>query len=487
MIRIQHLFITCVVLLVCFASAVAQETPNFILIMTDDQGYGDLGSYGSPHIRTPRIDRMAAEGIRFTDFYAQPFCGPSRAALMTGSYPPRNSLMFNHVPRAKTGIHADEVTIGELLQQAGYATAMFGKWHLGDAQEFLPVNNGFDQYLGLLYSNDMWPYHPKVKRTPHDGPVKREIRRRAEYTGYQGQGQIYPLDWFPDLPLVRNLDVIELNPDQTQLTRRYTEGALEFIESNRDRPFFLYLAHSMPHVPLFRSKEFVGVSQRGLYGDVIEELDASTGRILDKLQELGLDDNTLVVFTSDNGPWLHYGIDAGSAGPLRDGKGTVWEGGLRVPAIMRWPGKIPAGQVTSEIASNIDILPTFAALAGAELPSEHVIDGKDLWPLISVRDGKSPRKTFLYYEGQIFYRAEDGAPVNEPILRGIREGNWKLFLESPEEDVDGPALYDLYADVGEVHNVADKHSDVVERLANLAHSSDRAIMSQVRPLGRVSE
>jgi arylsulfatase A len=487
MIRIQDLFITCVVLLVCFASAVAQETPNFVLIMTDDQGYGDLGSYGSSHIRTPRIARMATEGIRFTDFYAQPFCGPSRAALMTGSYAPRNLLMFNHVPRVKTGIHADEVALGEVLQQADYATAMFGKWHLGDAQEFRPVNNGFDQYLGLLYSNDMCPNHPKVKRTPNDGPVKREIRRRAEYTGCQGEGQIYPLDWFPDLPLVRNLDAIELNPDQTQLTRRYTEGALEFIEANRDRPFFLYLAHSMPHVPLFRNKKFEGVSQRGLYGDVIEELDVSTDRVLDKREELGLDDNTLVVFTSDNGPWLHYGIDSGSAGPLRDGKGTVWERGLRVPAIMRWPGKIPEGQVTSEIGSNIDILPTFAGLAGAELPSKHVIDGKDLWPLISVRGGKSPRETFLYYEGQIFYRAEDGAPVNEPILRGICEGRWKVFLESPEVDVDGPALYDLYADVGEVNNVADRHADVVKRLSKLARENDRELMSQIRPLGRVAE
>lgn len=467
-----------IALLFSIAPLLAQPRPNFVIIMTDDQGYGDLSSYGAPHIRTPHIDRMAAEGIRFTDFYAQPFCGPSRAALMTGSYPPRNSLMFNHNPRAKTGIHANELTIAEVLKGVGYATAMFGKWHLGDATPFLPTKNGFDQYLGLPYSNDMWPFHPKVQRTPEDGPVKQAIRARAEYTGYQGQGETYPLDWFPPLPLIKNLDAIELNPDQTQLTSRYTEGAMEFIEANREKPFFLYLAHSMPHNPLFRSKPFEGVSKRGPYGDVIEELDDSTGRILAKLKELGLDDNTLVVFLSDNGPWLQYGIDSGSAGPLRDGKGTVWEGGLRVPAVMRWPGRIPAGQVSSEIAANIDILPTFAALAGAALPADLTIDGKNLWPLLSVRDGKSPRDTFLYYEGQIYYRAEDGAPVNQPVLRGIREGRWKLLL-------DGPQLYDLYSDVGEAHDVAVKHPGIVERLAGLARSEDEELMSGVRPLGRL--
>jgi arylsulfatase A len=473
-----------VALLLISMTLFGADRPNFVVILTDDQGWGDLGCYGSPHIRTPRIDRMAAEGIRFTDFYAQPFCGPSRAALLTGSYPPRNSLMFNHIPRAKTGIHPDEVTLPELLKGVGYATAMFGKWHLGDAPEFLPEQHGFDEYLGLPYSNDMWPYHPKVQRTPDDPPIKKAVRARAEYTGYQGQGQIYPLDWFPDLPLIRNNDVIELNPDQSKLTGTYVDETIRFIRENRRRPFFVYVAHAMPHVPLFRSKEFEGVSQRGLYGDVIAEIDAGVGRILDELGALNLDEQTLVVFLSDNGPWHHYGIDSGSAGPLRGAKGSVWEGGLRVPAVWWWPGRIPSAQVTSEIGSNIDLLPTLAARAGAELPSDRVLDGVDLWPLLSGQTDSGPRQEFFYYEGEVFYRAEDGAPVNKPVLRAVREGEWKLWLAG--EDGQGkPELYNLYTDVGEASDVASKEPEVVGRLREKARSFDAELLRDVRPLGRL--
>ncbi len=465
-------FFLLLLLTVCLRAA----PPNFVIILTDDQGYGDLGCYGAPYIRTPNIDRMAREGVRFTDFYAQPFCGPSRAALMTGTYPARNSLMFNHLPRAETGIHPDELTLAELLRSRGYATGIIGKWHLGDAPEFLPLRHGFDFYFGLPYSNDMWPYHPKVLRTPDDPPLKTAIRERAEYTGFQGQGQTYPLDWFPDLPLIRGESVIDRNPDQAELTARYHDEALAFIERHRDRPFFLYLAHSMPHVPLFRSKEFEGVSPRGLYGDVIEEIDAGAGRILRRLEELGLDERTFVVFFSDNGPWADYGIDAGSAGPLRGAKGSVWEGGVRTPAIMRWPGRISAGQVTSSIAASIDIYPTFARLAGAELPADRTIDGVDLWPLLTA--GEPPRDAFYYYAGQVFYKAAEGAPVNAPELAAVRHGRWKLHLAGQ------PKLYDLHADVGETKDVSGHHPGVVDRLRSVARDFDRRLQADIRPLGR---
>ncbi|MCP5111067.1 MAG: sulfatase-like hydrolase/transferase, partial [bacterium] len=271
------------------------EKPNIILIFTDDQGYGDVGVYGSPNIRTPNIDRMAAEGIRFTDFYAQTFCGPSRAALMTGCYPPRVSLAFNHVPKATTGIHPDEITIPELLKQQGYATMIIGKWHLGDHPRFLPNRHGFDRYFGLPYSNDMWPYN--VRTPPHDNehPRLAAARKRAAQTGHWRQGT-YLREAYPDLPLLRDEEVLEFNPDQTKLTSRYTEEALRFIEESGGRPFFLYLAHAMPHVPLFASGKFQEKSKRGLYGDVIEEVDWSVGRVLSQLRELDLDKKTLVIF-----------------------------------------------------------------------------------------------------------------------------------------------------------------------------------------------
>ncbi|MEZ5356561.1 MAG: sulfatase-like hydrolase/transferase [Bryobacteraceae bacterium] len=439
---------------------------------------GRSSSYGHPTIRTPRIDRIKPRRDPVHGLYAQPFCGPP-AALLTGSYPPRNSLMFNHLPKADTGIHADEITLAEILKTRGYATQIVGKWHLGDAPEFLPVRHGFDAWFGLPYSNDMWPFHPKIEPHAGEDPRLTAMRDRAKRTGYQGEGQVYPRNWFPDLPLMRDAEVIELNPDLAQLTRRYNETALAFIQANRQRPFFLYSAHSMPHVPLFPSPRFENTSLRGRYGDVVEEIDAGVGALLDRLQELGLASNTLVVFTSDNGPWLHYGIDGGSAGPLRDGKGTLWEGGVRVPAVFRWPGRIPSGRVTSEIAANIDIFPTFAGLAHASMPRDRRIDGVDLWPLLSGATAKSGRDSFLYYEGEVFYKANEGRPQNRPALRAIREGRWKLWLDTGE-------LYDLYADVGEKRSVAAFHGDVVDRLRARARAMDSELQSHVRPLGRVT-
>jgi arylsulfatase A-like enzyme len=267
------------------------------------------------------------------------------------------------------GLNPAETTMAEVLKSAGYATMCIGKWHLGDAPEFLPTQQGFDDYFGLPFSNDMWRYHPNMPPRENEVALMKATRERAAYTGYAGQGRYYPANGgFPnDLPLMRGSKVIESNPDQRQLTTRYTEAALQFIEAQRERPFFLYLAHNMPHVPLFVSEKFAGQSARGLYGDVIMEIDWSVGQIMARLRMLGLDERTLVVFTSDNGPWLGYGIDGESAGPLREGKGTTWESGLRVPAIFRWPGKIPAGRRTDAVAANFDLLPTVARLAGSTL------------------------------------------------------------------------------------------------------------------------
>ena len=467
------------------ALGVEDRPPNFIIVFADDQGYGDLGCFGSPDIETPRIDRMADEGIRFTCFYAAPFCGPSRAALMTGCYPPRASLGFNHGPNARTGINPGEITIAEVLKGQGYATMHIGKWHLGDAPRFLPTRHGFDKYLGLPYSNDMWPYHPKMPIREDEDQRMKAARKRAALTGFAGQGTYYPdgHSFNKPLPLMRDEETIEENPDQTRLTTRYTEEALDFIADNKDRPFFLYLAHAMPHVPLFVSDKYEGKSQRGLYGDVIVEIDWSTGQILDKLKQLGIDENTLVVYTSDNGPWLQYGIDGGSAGPLRDGKGSLYEGGVREPTVMRWPGHIPAGIRTSEVAANMDLLPTFAKLAGTEPPTDRVIDGRDIWPLMSGRPGaKSPHEFFYYFGGT--------APQRQRAnLRAIRGGEWKLHLAMNPRDgkLRGTELYDLHDDVSETRDRSAEHPDLVERLVSAAQEFNAQLGDNRRPLGRLPE
>src|SRR4051812_9689549 len=338
-------------------AAHATSRPNVIIVLTDDQGYADVGVFGAQGFTTPNLDRMAGEGIKLTSLYvAAPICSPSRAALLTGSYPVRVGITDVLLPDSATGLNPDEVTLAELLKPVGYATAAIGKWHLGDDNEFLPTRQGFDEYFGLPYSNDMTP-----------------------------------------LPLLEDEQVVEESPDLSQLTQRYTARALDFITRNRANPFLLYLAHTMPHVPLAASDDFRGKSEQGLYGDVIMELDWSVGQLLGKLEELGIARDTLVVFTSDNGPWLRYGNHAGSAAPLREGKWTTFEGGQRVPGIARWPARIPAHAVSNEIVTTMDLFPTLAAITGAALPG-WTIDGKNVLPLLEdVPGAVSPTHTLYFY------------------------------------------------------------------------------------------
>lgn len=464
----------------CGSADPENRPPNVIIVFTDDQGYGDLGCFGSPNISTPNIDRMALEGMRFTSFYAAPFCGPSRAQIMTGCYPPRVGHARNHGPGSEAGLHPDELTIAELLKEEGYSTMCIGKWHLGDAPQFLPINQGFDAFFGIPFSNDMWSYHPRMPLRENEDSLMQAIRKRAAYTGYAGQGSYYPPGkGFPNaIPLMRDGKVVEKNPDQRQLTTRYTKAALEFIESREGTPFFLYLAHAMPHVPLFVSGKYDGSSARGLYGDVIMEIDWSVGMILKKLKELGIDEHTLVVFTSDNGPWLQYGIDGGSAGPLRDGKGSTFEGGMRVPAIFRWPGEIPPHSCTGALAGNLDLLPTIASLAGAQLPRDRVLDGCDLWPLLSGETDRSPHRYFHYFggsgEGSISYK-------------GIRNERWKLlFSVDPGGKIHNSALYDLDTDVSERFDRLQEHSEIAEQLNMAAQEFYVEMKQNLRPLGHQS-
>lgn len=370
----NSLIVACIEFLVISAvSAFATERlPNIVIVFTDDQGYGDAGCFGGKGFTTPNLDQLAREGSRFTNFHvAQAVCSASRAGLLTGCYPNRIGIHGALGPSARHGIHDDETTIAEVLKQKGYATGMAGKWHLGHHPQFLPVRHGFDEYFGLPYSNDMWPYHPEAKAGT-----------------------------YPPLPMIEGDKVVdsEITPDeQRQLTTWYTERAVKFIERNKERPFFFYLAHSMPHVPLFVSEKFQGKSQSGLHGDVMMEIDWSVGEVMKTLDKHGLTDNTLVVFTCDNGPWLSYGNHAGSAGPLREGKGTAWEGGTRVPCIMRLPGKVPAGTTNNAMLMTIDLLPTIAHLVGADLPPRE-IDGRNVWPLLPDRR-KPPTLTRLTSRG----------------------------------------------------------------------------------------
>ena len=410
------------------ARAGQADKPNVVIIFTDDQGYQDLGCFGSPQIRTPHVDRMAAEGMKFTDFYvAAPVCSPSRAALLTGCYPIRTGVTGVLFPPHKNGLSLEKRTLAEILKPLGYATACIGKWHLGTGTqavgglpqhaEFMPTSRGFDMYFGIPYSNDMRP-----------------------------------------CPVVRGTEVIEEPAVQATLTQRYTEEAVRFIRANKDRPFFLYLPHTMPHVPLAAGETFRDKSPRGLYGDVIEEIDASTGAILKTLRDLGLDDRTLVVFTSDNGPWLSKGKNGGCAKPLRDGKFSTYEGGFRMPTVMRWPGRIPAGSVCREMVLSMDLVPTVAGLAGATLPTGYDLDGRDVRPVLEGRPGaKTPHEAFFYYKGN--------------RLEAVRSGTWKLIVfEGAEKGQPRGTLelYDLATDIGEEKNVADAHPDVVQRLTALA-------------------
>lgn len=458
-------------LLVCFLvhlstfAAAADRPPNIIIFLTDDQGYADVGCFGSKGIKTPNFDRLATEGMKFTSFYvSQAVCSASRAALMTGCYCNRVGLYgaLNH--RSTIGISKDEVLIPEFCRERGYATACYGKWHLGIQPEFIAVNHGFDEFFGLPYPNDNSKYHPTV----HD---------------------------MPPLPLIERDKAVEFDPDQSQFTRRFTERSVQFMEKNKDKPFFLYLAHVMPHVPIFASDRFKGQSGSGLYADVIEELDWSMGEVLATLKRLGLDDNTLIIFTSDNGPFLSYGDWAGSAAPFRGGKLTTFEGGMRMPCLMRWPGHIPAGKACDELVTAMDLYPTFAKLIGAKVPDVKR-DGHDIWPLMSGKPGaKSPHDALYYYA--------------EQELHAVRSGKWKLHFPHPYIEVDGPpghggkpanfehmkpadhtksgiegvasrhgykmmqlelSLFDLETDPGETKNVAADHPDVVQRLSALGET-----------------
>jgi arylsulfatase A-like enzyme len=452
-----------------------KSRPNFVVVYADDLGYGDLGCYGAKH-PTPNLDRMAAEGRRFTSFYvAQAVCSASRAALLTGCYPNRIGIQGALGPADRHGIHDDERTIAEVLKPRGYACGVFGKWHLGHHPQFLPLRHGFDEYLGLPYSNDMWPQHPTAGAR------------------------------FPNLPLIDGDRVVNANvsaEDQATLTRKYTERAVAFIERHKDEPFFLYVPHSMPHVPIFAGDDYRGKSGHGLYADVIQEIDGSVGQILEALKKHGLDERTLMMFTSDNGPWLSYGNHGGSAGPLREGKGTTWEGGMRVPCIVRWPGHVPRGTVSSEIAATIDVLPTLAKLAGVDVAGsdevkQRPIDGVEITQLLLSDESKSPHDAYFIYWGK--------------ELQAIRSGRWKLhfphaYQALKQAGADGKpglyekrttdlALYDLESDIGETKDVAGEHPEEVERLKKLADrareelgdTATGAVGKGVRPAGKLAD
>jgi arylsulfatase A len=443
----------------------APRLPNVIIIFIDDQGYGDIGPFGAKGYKTPNLDRMAAEGRKFTNFHvAQPVCSASRAALMTGCYPNRIGIHGALGPAAKHGIAAGEMTFAEMMKQKGYATGMAGKWHLGRPTQFLPTHNGFDEYFGLPYSNDMWPHHPEAKKGT-----------------------------YPPLPLIEGDQVVknDLNgEDQNQLTTQYAERAVKFIEKNKDRPFFYYLAHSMVHVPLYVSDKFRGKSQQGLYGDACMEVDWSVGEIFNALKKHKIDQDTLVIYTTDNGPWLSYGNHAGNAGPLREGKGTCWEGGTRVPCVMRWPGKIPAGTTSGDMLMTIDLFPTVAKLIDAELP-KHPIDGLDVLHLITgPPGGKNPHDAYYFYYAQNQLQAVstgDGRwklqlPHQYTTLAGRPGGTNGIPTKYQPAKVEQPELFDLQNDVGEKNNVASQHPDIVKRLEAFADKAREELGDSLKEL-----
>lgn len=438
----------------CTQSKKTNSKPNFIIIFTDDQGYADLGCFGGTQVKTPRIDQMAAEGAKLTSFYvAAPLCTPSRAALMTGSYPKRvNMATGNNFPVLLAGdakgLNPEEITIAEILKDVGYKTGMFGKWHLGDQPEFLPTRQGFDEFFGIPYSHDIHPFHQKQK--------------------------IYN---FPSLPLLDMETVIEMDPDADYLNQRITNRAVAFIEKNKEQPFFLYLPHTSPHRPLLASPKFMAeasgevretlkkekengtidyITRNKIYPQTIAEIDWSVGKILDALKKNGLDENTFVIFTSDNGPTV------GSAFPLRGKKGRTFEGGMRMPTVVRWPGKIPASSVIDEFLTAMDLFPTFAKLAGAAIPSDRIIDGKDIFSVLK-DDKKSPYEVFFYYK--------------EETLEAVRSGKWKMRIAGKSS----PELYDLENDISESTNVLENHPEVGARLRDYASEFEKELVENSRP------
>ncbi|MFC2097676.1 sulfatase [Bacteroidota bacterium] len=417
------------------------ELPNIIIIFADDLGYGDLSCYGHPTIRTPNLDEMAATGIRFTQFYvAAPVSTPSRAALLTGCYPKRVGL-HQHVlfPHSVTGLNQEENTIADLLKQKDYSTACIGKWHLGHQEKFLPEQHGFDYYYGLPFSNDM-------------SKAYQNLRGNMKYKY--------------ELPVIRGKDTLELDPDQTKLTKQLTEEALKFIRKNKNNPFFLYFPHPMPHIPIHSSENFNGKSIRGDYGDVIEEIDWSVGQIISALEELNIDENTIIMFTSDNGPWLPYKTDGGSAGLLRDGKGTTYEGGMREPCIIKWPAKIPKAKVCTNVISSMDLLPTIAEITGIKLGEKNKIDG------ISITKSLYKPETEHNSDRLLYYYSSQG------ILEGVRKNEWKLLIKKDKTE-----LYNLNHDPSEKYNLYKKFPNIVEELGIRMTEFDKQLEQEARQVG----
>lgn len=455
----KHFILIPAAILLFITSSTAEpkkKATNFVVIFIDDMGYGDAGCYGATGWETPNLDKLAGEGMRFTNFYsAQPVCSASRAGLMTGCYPNRIGISGALFPQDSVGIHPNEKTIAEILKEQGYTSGIFGKWHLGHHKKFLPLQNGFDEYTGLPYSNDMWPIGVDGKR--------REGERWNNY---------------PDLPLIEGNETKELITDlkgQDKLTTLYTGKAVDFINRNAKNPFFLYLPHSMGHIPLGVSDKFRGKSKQGFYGDVMMEIDWSVGEIMKTLDQNGIAENTVVIFTTDNGPWLNYGNHAGSAGGLREGKTTSWEGGQRVPFIIRWPGKTPEGTICNKLACAIDILPSITEIAGGKLP-ENKIDGMSVIDLWKGNKTADPRQEILFYYGK-------------NNLNAVRKGNWKLVLPHSYQsyhttpgkdgyggkriktDVLSPELYDMNRDPGEQYNVIDSNPKIVADLMKVAEAA----------------
>ncbi|MEM7368607.1 MAG: sulfatase [Bacteroidota bacterium] len=461
--------------------------PNIVLIFADDLGYGDLSCFGAQSIHTPKLDALANKGMTFTDFHStSATCTSSRASLLTGCYPDRVSLPKVLFPNGawgsnpNIGLNPEEETIAELLKQKGYATAMAGKWHLGHKQMFLPLQHGFDHYLGVPYSNDM-PIEPTMA-------LAENIRLRNGFT----RDMILNFDSLEmpkknhQTPLLRDNEVIEFPADQSTLTQRYTQFCTDFIVSQANNsPFFVYLAYTMPHIPIFASDQFLGKSKGGLYGDVIEEIDWSVGEIIKTLEESGVLENTLVIFTSDNGPWLSYGNHGGSAGPLRGGKFDSWEGGFRVPAIMSWPDLMTAGSTSDQLVSTLDILPTLVEIAGATLPVKK-IDGQSILPLLKGQTMETLDQRYFYY-------------FKNTKLNAVRKGAWKYVIPhrggivtEPGKDgvngkgkgVDFPeALYDLDADIAEQNNVMDAHPGIVQELKTAGETFATMVHREARPIG----
>ena len=446
------------VLLVTSAIGQAAQKPNFIVVFTDDQGYQDLGCFGSPKIKTPEIDQMAREGARFSSFYsANAICSASRAALLTGRYPSRNGVFHVYYPGAKKGLRSEEITIAEVLKPAGYRTSIIGKWHLGDGPDALPLKQGFDSYFGIPYSNDMWIH--KDQAFAKDAQFFEGYTLEQVRSGEAGKRK----DRGGKVPLMRDNEIIEYPVDQSFITKRYTDEAIQTISDSEraNQPFFIYLAYSMPHVPLYTAPEFNGKSERGPYGDTLEEMDFHVGRLLDHLKKLGAEKNTLVIFTSDNGPWNLSRGRGGSALPLRGSKFSTYEGGHRVPCVMWWPGSIPADTDSAEIITTLDFLPTFASLSGAELPKDRILDGQDITALLRTgQDGKSGYEKFFYW--------------SKKNITALRMDNWKLRIQIDNKSKTraNPELYNLDKDLSESNNLADQMPDKVAQMSKILFQAE---------------